>query len=283
MNILGIRRSPRFSPNSIDRDAAIFSAVTSQLERKGHNISIISEDLFIAVDLNEFDLVFSMARDNSVLEKLALAEQQGTVVIYNSAIKLLQSTRRSIVDKFQTNGIFQPVSLSFDSYTIQNEDILTKFQFPFWLKRGESCAQEAHDICYINNQEEWNQAILLFKEKGVHELIAVEHIKGDLIKFYGVEGTDFFFYLYPTDGSGFSKFGLERHNGIPNHYAFDAQALERMTDQAAAITGFTIYGGDVIVKPDGSFYIIDFNDWPSFSSCRKQAAKAIAQRICNNH
>lgn len=58
MNVLGISRSPRFSPNSVDRDMAIFTAVASRMQRGGNDVSIISEDLFIAVDLSEFDLVF---------------------------------------------------------------------------------------------------------------------------------------------------------------------------------------------------------------------------------
>ena len=36
-----------------------------------------------------------------------------------------------------------------------------------------------------------------------------------------------------------------------------------------------MYGGDAIVTSDGDFYIIDFNDWPSFASCREAAAEAI--------
>ena len=40
-----------------------------------------------------------------------------------------------------------------------------------------------------------------------------------------------------------------------------------------------VYGGDCIVSPDGSIRIIDFNDWPSFAPCRKEAAIAIGQAV----
>jgi hypothetical protein len=30
---------------------------------------------------------------------------------------------------------------------------------------------------------------------------------------------------------------------------------------------------------DGSLWIIDFNDWPSFAPCREEAARAIARRV----
>ena len=40
-----------------------------------------------------------------------------------------------------------------------------------------------------------------------------------------------------------------------------------------------LYGGDAVVSSEGDIRIIDFNDWPSFSACRDDAAKAIAARI----
>jgi len=44
-----------------------------------------------------------------------------------------------------------------------------------------------------------------------------------------------------------------------------------------------VYGGDAIVQADGSFYIIDFNDWPSFSPCVNAAAEAISQLILSDY
>ena len=41
--------------------------------------------------------------------------------------------------------------------------------------------------------------------------------------------------------------------------------------------GLEIWGGDAIVKGD-RFSIVDFNDWPSFSRVRNDAARAIARR-----
>ena len=47
-----------------------------------------------------------------------------------------------------------------------------------------------------------------------------------------------------------------------------------------------IIGGDAIIAPDGSVFIIDINDWPSFAPVREQASRCIAglliQRI-NGH
>lgn len=105
MNVLGISRSPRFSPNSVDRDMAIFTAVASRMQRGGNDVSIISEDLFIAVDLSEFDLVFSMARGRDVLTALAEAEQQLNLRVVNSAHGLLQANRAQLVTTLKDTAV----------------------------------------------------------------------------------------------------------------------------------------------------------------------------------
>lgn len=279
MNILGISRSPRFSPNSANRDSAIFAAVASRMQRGGNDVSVISEDLFISVDLSEFDLVFSMARGHDVLEALAEAEKELPLRVVNSARALLEATRHRLVRKLEDHRLPRPVTqvLCLDADGTPSEDC--KLSFPLWLKRGDACAQQATDVCHLESAPQLREALQGFARNGVHTVIAEEHVAGDLVKFYGVEGTDFFFHAYPAEGEAFSKFGLERYNGPLSYIPFDAEELKRVADSAARATGFTVYGGDAVVRPDGTFVLIDFNDWPSFSSCRKEAAKAIVQRL----
>lgn len=273
-HLLAISRATKYSPNSIDRDAAIFASVCSRMNRGNNDISVISEDLYITADLSEFDLVFSMARGRDVLQELAKAEAQGLRVV-NSAHCLLKMSRAEMIDTFQREGIPCPKA-QVGNPAAWNE--LT-INFPLWLKRTDACAQQKGDVCKIDSMENFHQALNDFATKGITHIVAEEHIEGDLVKFYGVEDTDFFYATYPTETDGFSKFGLEKENGIPQHYAYDKSKLKQIADQAARVSGLTIYGGDAVVREDGSFAIIDFNDWPSFSSCRKQAAKAIATRL----
>ena len=40
-----------------------------------------------------------------------------------------------------------------------------------------------------------------------------------------------------------------------------------------------VFGGDAIIREDGTFLLIDFNDWPSFAPIREQAGKAISGLI----
>ena len=105
-----------------------------------------------------------------------------------------------------------------------------------------------------------------------------EHLEGDLIKFYGVNGTDFFYWFYPFEMKH-SKFGLEKINGEPTGISFKVETLQQICNQAASVLQVDVYGGDAIVAADGSMRIIDFNDWPSFAPCREEAADAISELI----
>ncbi len=274
-HILGISRSPRFSPNSQDRDAAIFAAVTSRLNRGQNDVSVISEDLFIAVDLSEFDAVYSMARDHRVLQDVSQAEKSGSLVAVNSATALLQLSRGRIADTLTK----AQVPLPRYSLISPSSSPDAPLPFPFWLKRADCCAQEAGDVRLVRTAEELQTALDAFQSRGVDSLIAEEHLEGDLVKFYGVEGTDFFHVCQPAKEGGFSKFGLESNNSEPQGYPYDEAAFRQAANRAAEALGITVYGGDAVVAADGSFRLIDFNDWPSFAPCRKAAAKAVAQRL----
>ena len=272
--ILGISRSTQFSPHSEDRDAAIFAAVASRLSRFA-DVSIISEDLFIAVELSEFDLVFSMARGRGVLECLAKAEREEGLVVINSAEHLLNLSRAGIASVFKENNLPVP-NLMVIKPTAETK---ASMNFPLWIKRGDNCAQKQGDVQFVDDETQFELAMKDFADRGIEQVIVEEHLEGDLIKFYGVEGTPFSYTTYPTEKGGFSKFGLEEQNGLPQHFSFDVEKLKREADHAAQLTGMMVYGGDAVITAEDSVHIIDFNDWPSFAACRKEAAKAIANRI----
>lgn len=115
-------------------------------------------------------------------------------------------------------------------------------------------------------------------QRGITDVVTQAHIKGDVVKFYGVEGTGFFRYYYSGDDTE-TKFGDEERNGKPQYYSFSSSNLQVDAEKLACLLQTPIYGGDAIVREDGCYVIIDFNDFPSFSRCRKDAAKAIFERM----
>ena len=284
--VLGISRSPRFSPNSTQRDEAIFSGVVTELKKSELAVDRLCEDDFVSAE--GYDIVFSMARDVRVLNRLKVAEEQGLQVI-NSAKSLLRDTRVELTASFEREGIpvpYSPFVITAEGRMEgpsvlygQKESRKPDWDFPFWLKRSGACAQAAGDVCFVENQEAFDQALERYAARGIDEVLASEHLTGDLVKFYGVEGTDFFYYHYPTADNAFSKFGLEKINGAPSGYPLDVATLKTCADRAAALSGIVVYGGDCIVDAEGHFRIIDFNDWPSYSRCCDAAARAIAEKI----
>ena len=114
--------------------------------------------------------------------------------------------------------------------------------------------------------------------RGIGRAVINRHLVGDLVKFYGVSGQPFFHWFYPFD-EGHSKYGYEAVNGRSRGFDFDLQSLKDTCQRTSEIMDVRIYGGDCIVDADGTFSIIDFNDWPSFAPCRAEASVAIAKCV----
>lgn len=275
MKILGIQRSARFSPNMVERDLAILLDVKEELEAKGHEVEIMSEDDLHTVDydLSAYDRVYGMERDIDCIKKLL--EKNGDAKFINPLQGILDTTNRyDLLRTFMHNDVNIPACALYNKEgVISNDDVA----FPMWIKRGDGCAQQKEDTSYVTTPEEAEKVIDDFIRRDVQRFVVQQHIAGDLIKFYGVEGTDFFDWNYAY--GKFSKFGLEEINGKEHGYAFEESQLRAVVNNAARASRMPVYGGDVVVDEHGRIYIIDFNDWPSFARCRKEAAKAIAQRM----
>lgn len=270
LRVVGIRRAQRFSPNSVERDAAICQAVADCLGRQGYDVSLHAEEAFTPSLAQGAAAVFSMARGT---ETVAALERLSTPVV-NPVSGLRNARRGDMTRIFAEAGIPMP-----RSWMVRTDGTLPDADCPCWLKRTDECAQASGDVVYAHGRDELAAAMRRFADRGLREAVVCEHLPGDLVKFYGVKGTGFFEYYYPTAGDGFSKFGLERHNGAARFYAFDAAALAATADRAASLLNLPVYGGDCIVGADGEVRLIDFNDWPSFSRCCDRAAEAITSVI----
>lgn len=278
----GIGRSTQYSPNSVERDAAILEGVAVRLQTAGHTVQTCNEDQWppVGFDAKHCAAVFSMARHPEVLRALNVLAQQGVRVV-NAPAALLENDRGRQTLRFQKAGVPQPESLLSNTLPTAEllQTIVRRLQLPLWLKRTDACAQTAEDVCFAADADALRRALDDFSRRGIDQVLLMAHCKGDVVKFYGVGGTGFFHVVHPTKPGGFSKYGLEVHNGPAHGYAFDVEALHAAAELASRATGISVYGGDAIVRPDGSFAIIDFNDWPSFSACVKEAAAAIAHLL----
>ncbi len=262
--ILAIRRAERYSPNSVGKDAAILEDVSRTLRSMGMTVDMASEEECRKDSLAHHNVYVSMGRDPKTLEWLEEQERHGATVINSSESVGLCCQRTKLNDTLRQLGIPLP-------YNGMGEN-------GCWVKRGDGVAETKEDIRFAANASEMAKAVEAMKANGASSIVIQAHVDGDLMKFYGVTGADFFKTYYPGD-DGVTKFGDEERNGKPHHYRYDAERMHHTIEKAAIAIGTEVYGGDCIISPDGSFCIIDFNDWPSFSRCRAEAAKAIAMIV----
>lgn len=264
--IIAIQRAKCYSPNSVAKDLAILREAGEELQARGWMVEYISEEDLCKDALPQARGYLSMARSPQAIALLRQAEEAGRLVV-NSTLGIENCTRSKVEQAMRRleSPIVPP----------------RKGDNGYWLKRGDASAQTEDDVVFCKDEQALEQAKRMFARRGITDYVVSAHVEGDLVKFYGVRGKKgFFFYCYPND-SGSMKFGDERHNGKPHHYSFDAESLHADAFSVADVTAVDFFGGDAIVRPDGSYVIIDFNDWPSFSACRQQAAEAIAEHFAN--
>ena len=276
IEIAGIMRAGAYSPNHIGNDAAIFNAAAEQLRKRGYVVNIYSEEQFKLNEIKE-NVILNMCREQSSIAKLQQLEDQGKLVI-NSGYGIENCTRERMTRILLGSGIPYPDSLIVDT----NEAIkplLKKSGFQScWIKRGDFHAMHKEDVSYVRHPEEAQEVLQEYFLRGIKRAVINVHLTGDLVKFYGVRGTPFFFWFYPFD-EGHSKYGHEAINGKSQGIKFNIKQMKDICQRAAEELNVVIYGGDCIVSPEGEMRIIDFNDWPSFAPCRNEAAPHIAKAV----
>lgn len=274
--IAGIMRAGAYSPNHIGNDAAIFNEVAEQLGKRGCIINVYSEEQFIAGKVTE-NIIVNMCREQQSIALLQKREDEGAIVI-NSGYGIENCTRERMTRILVGSNIPYPESLIVNT----NEgvkDALHEAGFSqCWIKRGDFHAMHKEDVSYVRHPEEAQEVLQEYFLRGIRRAVINRHLTGDLVKFYGVQGSPFFYWFYPFD-SGHSKYGHEAINGHSKGIPFSLDDMKAICHKASEVLDVKIYGGDCIVSEDGQIRIIDFNDWPSFAPCRTEAAPHIAKCI----
>lgn len=277
ISIAGIMRAGAYSPNHIGNDAAIFNIVADQLRKRGFIVNVYSEDQFInAGDVAE-PVIVDMCREKQSIRLLQQIEDGGRLVI-NSGYGIENCTRERMTRILLGSGIPYPKSLMVNT----NEGIIDKLKEAgierAWIKRGDFHAMHKEDVSFVRHPEEAQEVLQEYFLRGIPRAVINIHLEGDLIKFYGVRDTNYFFWFYPLE-AGHSKYGHEAINGPSKGLKFDEAYLREICQKAAEELDVVVYGGDAIIDDDGSIRIIDFNDWPSFAPCRNEAGPHIAKAI----
>ena len=271
-----ISRHSKYSPNSEARDEALFRSLVMAFALQGISIATFDEAVFEhrPPQLEKSTLILSMARSEAALHALSAAEEIG-VPILNSPRALQKAQRTDFQQWFAESGH----SAKHWHTSEITPDLKSTLPFPLWWKRNNPSTTSATDVQFVENR---TQLDVILQQHPQEDALLMEHVEGQLIKFYGVVGTNFFHAESHTP-KGFSKFGHEQHNHHKDlaisspMWKQTLHAMHTSATQVARQSEFSIYGGDAILREDGTFVFIDFNDFPSFSACLPEASEAIVQ------
>jgi hypothetical protein len=248
-DVIGIYREERFSPGKVEDDRAILDLVASELRKIGLAVRMIDGDRLPRLEARPA-LIFAMCQSAAALGWLDEAAPRVTVVNHPDAIR--GCYRTNLVERLARAGVPQP------RWALAAERLPGSLGPGPWLKRGDVHAMEAGDVQRVFTEDDWARMIAEFERRGIGRAIVQEHVEGVVYKFYGVKG------------------GFFRAYGLP---AGQEEVAAVLAERGASALGLEVYGGDGVCAADGSLTLIDFNDWPSFSRCRTDAAHAIARRL----
>lgn len=263
-------RAGIFSPNHIGNDASILNLTADQLRKRGCEVKIYSEEQLVAGAVSE-DIIINMCRHHRSFPILQQKEDEGALVI-NSGYGVENCTRERLTRILIGSNIPTPESImvNTDERVIDRMNRLGMTNA--WVKRGDFHTMHKEDVTYVRHPEEAQEVVQEYFLRGIKRAVVCRHIEGELLKFYGVYGTPWFYCFYHHG----SRDKQATDEGKPT---FDHEEFKAVCTRAAEALDIKIYGGDAIILPDGSYSIIDFNDWPSFAPCRVEASGVIARMI----
>jgi len=269
IRIAAILRAGAFSPNHVGNDATIMNTVAEQLRKRGCEVNIYSEEQFVSGRVSE-PVIINMCREKKSTELLQKLEDEGTLVI-NSGYGIENCIRERQARILLGSNIPYPESIIVDTDEVVKNRLARLGMQQCWIKRGDFHAQHAEDVSYVRSAGEAQDVLQEYFLRGFKTAVISRHLQGQLVKFYGVAGTPFFHWFKPFEPE-------DDKNSLDECRLMEEQ-LKTICRNAAHELNITVYGGECIQAPDGSLSIIDFNDWPSFSACRNEAATNIAKAV----
>ena len=258
--MIGIFREEIYSPNRVSDDALILRATAEAVSRRGHEVRLLE-----AVDLateTPPEMALAMCESPRSLKVLEGWATLGCMVI---------NSPRSVWNchRYRTVALCRGTSIPLPKTVIMRTSADLNGHFDLdkgvWVKRGDVHSTDANDVQLHFNRSSIENNLAWFHSRGVGLAVLQEHVPGDPIKFYGVLPQRWFRWFYQNPEEV-----LE--------YPFSLDHVRKTAEMTAARLGLDVYGGDIVVNPDG-VCLIDINNWPSFAACREEAAEQIASYV----
>jgi hypothetical protein len=267
---VALHRKATYSPRQhLVNDAAILNAVAAALTLRGWRLTRSSEELLEAGPLPAADLYLNMCQGEPASEQLMLLERAGATLV-NTPSSVLACHRHHLVRVLSDSGIPFPRTLILPTWLPpEAARALADFVGPrqrVWVKRGDVHATAAEDVILVRN-DQVVAALAQFASRGIRRVAVQEHVRGPVLKFYGVTKHRFFrFYDAKWGPAGPAP-------------VVDEARLRTVAFEAADRLRLQVFGGDVALPAPDDPVLIDLNDWPSFAPYRAEAAAAIADYV----
>ena len=264
---VALNRKPAYSPlQHLANDTAIMNAVIAALELRGWRVTRSSEELLESGPLPAADLYLNMCQGAAASERLVALERSGATMV-NTASSVLSCHRHRLVRALAPSMIPFPRTLIVPTQlTPETTTALVEFIGPhrtLWVKRGDVHAEAPEDVVLTQSYQVVT-ALSRFAARGISRVAVQEHVRGPVLKFYGV-----------VDGSFFRFYDAKWGAAGPAPVVDEAR-LRTVAFGAAERLGLQVFGGDVVLRAPDEPVLIDLNDWPSFAPFRAEAAAAIA-------
>ena len=259
--LLGVYREKRFSPGKVEDDAAILDMTLASLDHQGWRVAGVEPESLSSVTFRPQGVV-TMAQSAEALAFLDEWVKQGTRVI-NSSAAIRNCYRKPLTRLLAEAGVKTPQGRMLRlNGSAAPPDL--PWPRPVWLKRGDVHAMQEGDVVFVQGHEELEPALRHFQRHGIEDALLQEHIEGEVIKFYGVCRKSYFKAFWAATGG---------------EATMQVGALQSLAEAAAGAVGIEVYGGDAVLTPAHELFLIDLNDWPSFSRCCSEAAVNIASYV----
>lgn len=259
--VLGIYREKRFSPGKVEDDAAILDMTLAALDHQGCRVAGVEPESLRSFPSRP-QCVVTMAQSAEALALLEEWEEHGTRVI-NSSAAIRNCYRKPLTRLLAEAGVKTPQGRMLRlNGTAAALDL--PWAQPLWLKRGDVHAMQEGDVVLIQAREDLEPALRHFQRHGIEDALLQEHIEGEVIKFYGICRRSYFKAFWAATGE---------------EATMQVGPLQGLAEEAAETVGIEVYGGDAVLTPAHELFLIDLNDWPSFSRCRGEAAVSIASYV----
>lgn len=269
IRIAAILRAGIFSPNHIANDAAILHAVVAELRRRGCAVNVYSESEFCEKNIDE-DVILAMCRCPKTLEKIQALEDEGRIVV-NSGYGIENCIRMIMVRLLADAAIPMPESIVVET-DVDVRKRLEKAGFSTcWVKKGDAPVHHLEDIARCRHPEEAQEILHEFFFRHIRKAVVSKDIEGEKIRFYGVASSQWFYCFMPFRSAS------RRDDEASSDEIF--QKAKDICMKAAETLRVDVFGGDMVVTPEGDCYVMNFDDWPSFAPIRKEAAREIAKSV----